>query len=202
MCRKLFLITSLTICSVAALHTQSQIKAQTTDDSCNFINTIDSQFNSERDGATYQPSNLEQCDNPDPRDRAIVGNDDRIPVTSQQAPWASIGRLYSVINDEVYVCTGTLVGRDLVLTNSHCIFHEDGQNNIYSASQIVFRPNLVQGRSVRTDTATVISVTAGWEEDYGNISEDWALLRIDKPLGEKYGYLGWRELDFSDSETV
>lgn len=70
-------------------------------------------------------SYLEQSDQPRENTRNVFGKDDRIPVLSNKYPWSTIGRLESSgENDGLYICTGTLIGRDLVLTNAHCVVDE------------------------------------------------------------------------------
>lgn len=50
----------------------------------------------------------------------VFGVDDRMAITSTGTPWRMIGRLSNG-------CTGTLVGRDLVLTAAHCVYDRDAQ---------------------------------------------------------------------------
>jgi len=179
------------------LNNWTPAKAQ---DPCNQAPSASLVFNPATDASTYRPPNVEQCDRPS--DRAIIGVDNREPVLSEKFPWAAIGRIDRVINgEEIGQCTGTLIGRDLVLTNSHCLFYTNPDNNqIYPINQIVFKPSMIENDFV--DKATVIERVAGWNDDFNNDSKDWALLKIDQPLGDKYGYLGWRALDFSDSNVL
>ncbi|KAM3101111.1 trypsin-like serine peptidase [Phormidesmis sp. 146-12] len=164
-------------------------------------------FNPKTDGRTYRPADLEQSDEP----RAILGEDNRIPVTKREFPWTAIGRIDWVIKDkEISQCTGTLIGKNLILTNSHCLveLQEDKPRPIISRSteqkgnvRIVFKPNLREGDFAQGDSATVIDYIYGWEAGV-KWSEDWAILKLDRNLGDKYGYLGWRTLDFSNSKVL
>ena len=154
-------------------------------------------------GSTYIPEGQEQSDIP--TTRAIIGEDNRVPVELQgYFPWSAIGRIDWVINgEEVGQCTGTLIAKDVVLTNSHCLFHIDQTTGqVYSLNQIVFMPNLVQGEFSERDQATVVERVFGWHENFKGDVDDWALLRIDQPLGEVYGYLGWRQLDLSNLSVL
>lgn len=65
-----------------------------------------------------------------------------------------------------------------------------------------FRPNLRDGRS--PDTATVNVAVSIYGQGYtkGNPADDWAILKIDRPLGDNYGYLGWRRLNLTDDKVL
>lgn len=166
------------------------------------ITPIPISLSTESYGSTYIPEGVDQSDTPS--DRGIVGNDDRLPVKYQgYFPWSAIGRIDWVRSDgqEIGQCTGTLVGRDLILTNSHCLGFFD-ENDQFQLVEMLFKPNLVQGVFTEDDKATVIDRVFGWDNDFNSDSEDWALLRIDKPLGDTYGYLGWRQLDLADPSVL
>ena len=154
---------------------------------------------------THRPADLKQSDRPS--ERAVSGADDRFPVLSQKFPWAAIGRIDWIDtskNETVGTCTGTLIGRDLVLTNSHCLADEKNGNPLISRGsdptgklRIVFKPNLIEGNFVEADLATVIDYQYGWATGVA-FSDDWALLKLNKPLGDKYGYLGWHSLNLNE----
>lgn len=158
-------------------------------------------FNPAQDGETYKPATREQSDDPRDPDRAIIGQDDRIPVTSRRFPWSAIGRIDLAINgEEIHQCTGTLIDRDLVLTNAHCLFDIDrAAARVYNlADQIRFKPAMIENTWNQLDTATVVSYEVGENYLNGNAADDWAILKLNQPLGDFYGYMGWRTLDFSN----
>ncbi|NJN20816.1 MAG: trypsin-like serine protease, partial [Leptolyngbya sp. RL_3_1] len=132
--------------------------------------------------------------------RAIVNDDGRVPVTSRRYPWSAIGRV-DWVNHRGQVtgsCTGTLIGVDLVLTNAHCIVDEASDRP--TTQTVLFRPNLVRGRA--ETEAQVMDVAYGDSPYTGQAADDWAILRLDQPLGETYGYLGWRTLDLGDPDVL
>lgn len=133
--------------------------------------------------------------------RAIVNTDDRTPVLSQRYPWSAIGRIDWVAPDgetSLGTCTGTLIGPRLVLTNAHCLL--DAETDQPTTHTIIFRPNLMQGEA--TAIATVTAYDYGDSPFTGNATEDWALLTLDTPLGEQFGFLGWRYVDFTDADAL
>ena len=186
------------------------------------IPTIEIPFNSELDQPSELPEEGEQIDSPLGEDsRVIIGRDDRYPVLSRQYPWSAVGRLeWRDRGQLTTTCTATLIAADAILTNSHCLnylrynsstrefdkyFLEPSQyRQLLSMdngqSKMVFKPSLIQGAS--PDEATVISYESGWTVQYQNSIDDWAVLKLDEPLGNYYGYLGWRALDFTNSNVV
>lgn len=159
-------------------------------------------FTSEIGGSAYVPS--QRLSSPRPIDgplRAIVNADDRTPVLSQRYPWSAIGRVDWLAADGVTVlgaCTGTLIGPRLVLTNAHCLLDPDTDQP--TAHPITFRPNVVQGEAAAI--ATVIDYDYGDSPFTGNPADDWALLTLDTDLGEQFGFLGWRYVDFTDADSL
>lgn len=159
-------------------------------------------FKLKGNGNPFQPSNLQQVAQPDKPDdnefktRAIIGWDDRTPMLSRQYPWSAIGRVQGITaNNEKYHCTGTLIGENVVLTNSHCVI--DPETRQFS-QKITFLPNVINRKVAnQLDIAEVVNVFYGTNfsgSALENQTHDWALLILDKPIGLKYGYLGWKSL--------
>ena len=89
--------------------------------------------------------------------------------------------------DRYWVCTGFLVGPDLFMTNHHCIHDDDGLRPLENARIYM---DYYQRRAVdptrggiTARVSGIVRMDAHW---------DYALLRLDSPIGNTYG---WLELD-------
>lgn len=157
------------------------------------------EFNLVIDKKPVSASDVKEIGEP-PGRRAIVGTDDRIPMTSRKKPWSAIGKIEGIDADgEGYSCTGTLIADDLVLTNSHCVVNPDTRK---LSRAIAFLPNLINGQvRDKNDIAYATSVTPGTEFKSGTLADyvdDWAIIKLDRPLGKKYGVIPLKSLPSFD----
>ncbi|MBE9138012.1 trypsin-like peptidase domain-containing protein [Nodosilinea sp. LEGE 07088] len=137
------------------------------------------------------PAGLNISDNPAEGSRAVIGEDRRVAVTSTSYPWSAVGQISGITaSGNGYICTGSLVAEDIVLTNAHCIMDtETGE----LATNIQFKPNLINGRvASESDIANAEPLLVG--TDFSNglnpDPDDWAFIVLDRSLGQKYGTLG------------
>lgn len=150
----------------------------------------------------YVPPTLSASRDPLEGSRGVIGlSDDRVPMLSRSYPWSAIGRLESPIGDTSYVsiCTGSLVAPDVVLTNAHCVV--DPETNRVK-SEITFKPNLVNGRvQNEADVATVVDIIYGTDfSDSDSVPHpnDWAFVKLDRSLGNKFGTLAWTQMSMAE----
>jgi protease YdgD len=141
----------------------------------------------------FMPSGLGQSAKPNEGGTRGIPDqiDDRIPMLSRKYPWSTIGRVQgTTAGAGSYHCTGALIAEDIILTNAHCVI--DPENGKLS-QKIKFLPNVIDGQVQDTrDVVEVVDVVYGTNfKDGAKLdANDWAVMKINKPLGRKYGYLG------------
>lgn len=194
-----------TIFSAIAFNTSYNVNAQTAAPKASapkyssFQDAKD--FSIKGNGKAFQPKNLEMGNKPDETEetRGVIGWDDRTPMLSRKYPWSAIGRVQGVTQQgKGYHCTGTLISDDVVLTNAHCVINPETRQ---LSQKVLFSPNVINGKPADpSDVAQVKRVVYGTDfsgSGLENQTNDWALLQLDKPIGLKYGYLGWKALPSS-----
>ena len=118
------------------------------------------------------------------------GYDDRVLLDTTVSPWSMIG-LITRSSDGVS-CTATLVADDVIVTAAHCITADNGLIDAGGLFETGFGM-FAGARSARVTGYLIDGPKAGDDSE-----TDWALLRIDQPLGRNLGYLGVRPLaDYS-----
>jgi protease YdgD len=165
-----------------------------------FIKAQDAgQFKIQGTGKPFQPSGLASSAKPIDGTRGVYGPDDRIPMISRKYPWSAIGRIVGESTDgNSYTCTGTLIAEDIVLTNSHCVINPETHQ---LSKKVAFLPNVINGElQDDNDIALAEKILYGTDftnDKITNQTNDWALIQLNKPIGRKYGYLGWKSLPSS-----
>lgn len=116
----------------------------------------------------------------------FFGNDDRVLMDTGAFPWSVIGRVRFEAGGQ---CTASLVAPNVLATAAHCVSDE---GRIRPSGRFETGDGLPGG----TRTARVVDVLLDplWDEAQFSAGDDfdgtdWALLRIDTPLGDELGYL-------------
>lgn len=109
--------------------------------------------------------------------KAVFGPDDRFAMESHAYPYSAIVRIE---NSEGGHCTGSLISRDVVLTNSHCLVNESGARYQGIKAKVHGLPGFAPTVSVRE---TLLGTT-NYDDEPGN---DWALVQLSEPLGDVVG---------------
>lgn len=121
----------------------------------------------------------------------FYGRDDRVRVDARAAPWRYMGRFTSAIGQR---CTATLIASNVIVTAAHCITSDDG---VHAAG--VFSP--AGGGEDARATAYLISSAFNFYR-FATTTEldghDWALIRLDRPLGDTLGFATVRRFNASE----
>lgn len=127
------------------------------------------------------------------RERAMTifdhffGRDDRVLVNVAEAPWRFMGLLAMTTGEQ---CTATLIAPNVIVTAAHCIHTARGVN---AAAQFT----TADGAHSASVTAYLISPRFNYARFNASDDidgQDWALLRLDRPLGDAVGYAGVRNI--------
>jgi protease YdgD len=117
----------------------------------------------------------------------FFGRDDRVRINAQQAPWRYMGR-FTNADDET--CTATLIARDVIITAAHCIHTDHG---VTGGGE--FFPEAGGGNA--RGVAYLVSPRFNYRL-FNTTDEidglDWAMIRLDQPLGDRLGFAGVRNL--------
>ena len=144
------------------------------------------------EGAAYIQGNAEYQRGPD----RIIGSADfekmrDLPRNSQDYQLGTKVGWFVVPQrgnpSRVWICTGFLVGPDLFMTNHHCIHDDVGLLPLQGAAIFM---DYYQEREVDPRRGGITARVAEILRMDG--PKDYALLRLDKPIGDTYG---WLELD-------
>lgn len=125
----------------------------------------------------------------------LFGRDDRELLDSSRFPWRAIGQLVTPHN----TCTGTVVADSLVLTAAHCV--SEFIAGRMAPAEVQFYAGLQGGYYQEAATATRIVPAPDYTDRArpdGDVSDDWALVVLDRPIGTATGTLPVYDLRAGD----
>jgi protease YdgD len=125
----------------------------------------------------------------------FFGTDDRVRVNAQQAPWRFMGRF---TNAQGEACSATLIARDVIVTAAHCIHVDSG---VTSGGRFISESSAHEARG----TAYLIDRNFDYRR-FNTTDEidglDWALIRLERPLGDQLGFAGVRNITGQGTPTA
>jgi protease YdgD len=113
------------------------------------------------------------------------GEDNRIPLDRPDYPWRAIGKVFNA------GCSGTMVGRDIVLTAAHCVV--DPATKQIANNLTWFRPNYVNASA--PVESWIEQIWTGTFDPGADRGHDWAVLRLREPIGDKVGWINVNPTD-------
>jgi V8-like Glu-specific endopeptidase len=116
-----------------------------------------------------------------------TGQETRVPMTSTAFPWSAIGRITLMDGKkELSTCTGTMVGRSVMVTAAHCVL-DNGQ-----FKTVRFEAGYNKGKYIISSYSGLIKVGTFAVDD--DIQNDWAVVQLLDPIGDKVGWLGFDDI--------
>ena len=153
-------------------------------------------FNISLNPQTFVPQGLGQSRSPSlSTDRGVIGPDNRQIMDRRDHPWSAIGRVDFQTGDGPGHCSGTLVEPNIVLTNAHCVI--DPETHAFY-SDVQFAPNVIDGQILsQDDVANAVNILTGTDfrdRPQPPHPDDWAIIKLDQSLGDRYGTVAWQAL--------
>ncbi len=120
---------------------------------------------------------------------------DSVIVDAREYPWSAIGRLNT--GGRGY-CTGILVDAYYVLTDAHCLFYRT-EGRWWQPNELHFVAGYQRDTNLAHARVTGYELAPGYRAHGGvslaSILNNWALVKLEKPLGHQAGWLGLKNLD-------
>ena len=106
-------------------------------------------------------------------------------TAAEHVPWRAVGRVNIGTTRSLSMCTGTLIGEDLVLTAAHCVINPR-TGGVYRIGQVNFVAGWRLGTKIAHRKATRITVHPDYmlndERNLKRIGSDLALIQLANPI--------------------
>lgn len=137
----------------------------------------------------------------------IIAKEDWYQVDGSQSPYNRT----VFLNLGGGLCSGALVGPYAVLTAAHCVIKnvdnpDDSKRTIREPSRITAYAGGNKYNIVAKGVKIIVSPRARqlyWGENRNEFSHvDYAMIILDKPLGERVGYFGFKQVSFQKGTSI
>jgi V8-like Glu-specific endopeptidase len=115
----------------------------------------------------------------------VFGSDDRQLYRDASYPWGCIGL---ISNSDGYTGSGVLVGKNIVATAGHMVPWNSGNGGWM---KFVPADYLGMGSLYGQSVYSYALEAKGYNLNTDALGYDWAILKLDQPLGEMIGYMGY-----------
>ena len=132
-------------------------------------------------GGWAEPLFLDENGNPKSFLRTVCGNNDMVPISNQSDLIKQMARPVGLLQGPGFLCTGTLVGKDLFLTARHC-------EDVCGSLSVKF--NFLR-------TEEIFNCKEIIEKGGGDNNSDYLLLRLEGTPGVEWGWY-----DLSDTPVL
>jgi protease YdgD len=109
----------------------------------------------------------------------------RMLTAAEHVPWRAVGRVNIATTSGRSMCTGTLIGEDLVLTAAHCVMNPR-TGTAYQPAAVHFVAGWRRGQKVGHSKAAAITIHPDYAMaerlDVEQIGTDLALIRLADPI--------------------
>ncbi len=143
--------------------------------------------------APFKPAQLPSAESyKSSGNKILIGSEGRELADTSQYPYSAIGLI--TFDDQAgnsYQCTGSMVGKNVVLTNAHCVW-DTSSGVFYRNHKFQAGFQVLASKQNAAAQATKLVVAKAYQK--GDESIDFAFLVLDKNVGEQTGWLGTTDM--------